>query len=401
MALLICLTFALRLANLDNVSSRTPDERVYSRQAVVWLESGPAGLHRMVAEYKADPTTRLYPPPTRVGMIRIVAALMQWTGRTDDGTGALLSCFASTLSVAVVALTGLRFFPPWVTVFAVLFQSVSPVTLSISRRTSTDSMVELLGILMLYVACEITRSPRRASWYLAFASLGALGTTLKESTPLPLGLCCIWILWVLAIEHRDWRSVAKFLGAVTVAMALSVYWLATSVGSLADLFNIVMAIPGVNARNAYALEYASGPPHLLLYALWIVSPVTALFSLAGLYAVFFRGADLGPNVRPIRWIAAFTLAHLVIAMVMPHWLNLRYIAVTFGAFYLFGGLGFWLLSSLCFRWFRNVDWRLIAAICVVLAANVAVSDYVRFRRMFVRDALADLSIKMLLDEQYR
>src|SRR5450432_2308275 len=95
MAALVCIAAGLRLANLGNVTSRTPDERVYTYQAKTWLESGQAGIRSMVDEYKADAETRLYPPPTRVGMIRLVAAMIQWTGKNDVSAGARISCAAS------------------------------------------------------------------------------------------------------------------------------------------------------------------------------------------------------------------------------------------------------------------------------------------------------------------
>src|SRR5450432_1428970 len=103
MAALVCIAAGLRLANLQNVVSRTPDERVYTSQAKTWLESGPAGIRSMIAEYKADAETRLYPPPTRVGMIRLVAFMMRRTGREDESVGARISCAASIGSLLVLA----------------------------------------------------------------------------------------------------------------------------------------------------------------------------------------------------------------------------------------------------------------------------------------------------------
>ena len=67
MAAIVCVAAVLRLVNLVNVNSRTPDERVYTYQAKTWLDSGPAGIRSLVEEYKNDADTRLYPPPTRVG----------------------------------------------------------------------------------------------------------------------------------------------------------------------------------------------------------------------------------------------------------------------------------------------------------------------------------------------
>ena len=135
MAILLCVAADLRLANLGNVNSRTPDERVYTYQAKTWLESGKAGIRSMVDEYKADPETRLYPPPTRVGMIRLLAATMRWTRRGDESVGARISCAASIGSLVVLALIGLRFLPPWAAMAGMLFYAVLPAELAIARRT--------------------------------------------------------------------------------------------------------------------------------------------------------------------------------------------------------------------------------------------------------------------------
>src|SRR5665213_3363159 len=81
---LVALAIALRLANFNNVTARTPDEHVYTQQAKAWLSNGHAGLLANMADYESNPATRQYPAPTRVGMIRLVAAAMKWTGRGDE-----------------------------------------------------------------------------------------------------------------------------------------------------------------------------------------------------------------------------------------------------------------------------------------------------------------------------
>jgi len=111
MAVLVCMGTALRLTNFRNVNTRTPDERVYTYQAKTWLESGKAGIRSMVDEYNGDAETRWYPPPTRVGMIRLVAVVMRWTGRGDESVGARISCAASIASLLVMAIIGIRFLP--------------------------------------------------------------------------------------------------------------------------------------------------------------------------------------------------------------------------------------------------------------------------------------------------
>ncbi len=232
---ILLLGIGARIANLGNVKARTPDERVYRSQAETWRQQGTVGLRSLAAGYKRDPDARLYPPPTRVGMIRLVAAAMSATGRDDESAGAILSCAASIGSLVMVALIGFRFFPPWAAVCGLLFYAVSPPELVIARRAWADAVVELMGLGMVYAACEITRDSRQWFGYAGFAIAGALGVAVKEATAVPLGLCGIWLLWVLAVERREFRNAAMLVGGSVAAVAASVGWLAWSVGGAGEV----------------------------------------------------------------------------------------------------------------------------------------------------------------------
>ncbi len=384
-----------RIANLGNVNSRTPDERVYRTQADTWRQQGPAGLRSLVAAYERDPDARLYPPPTRVGMIRLVALAMSVTGRDDESAGAVLSCAASIGCLLMLALIGFRLFPPWAAVCGLLFYAVSPPELVIARRAWADAVVELIGLGMVYAACEITRDSRRWSAYAGFAIAGGLGVAVKEATGVPFGLCGIWLLWVLAVERREFRNAAILVGGSVLAVAASVGWLAWSVGGVGEVIGIIAGIPAANATNAYALEYASGAPWLLLQAFWIISPVSALFFAAGVYA------GLVGKEATARWITLFTVVQIAIAMAIPHWLNLRYVSVAFGCYCLVAGMGFWFFVSLVLDRIKASDRKALAAMLGLAAMGGAVADYARFERYFVRDGTADLSVKMVLDERNR
>lgn len=391
-AALVCVASGLRLANLGNVNSRSPDERVYTYQAKTWLESGRAGIRSLVDEYDSDPETRLYPPPTRVGMIVLIADMMRWTGREDESVGARISCAASIASVLVLAVIGIRFLPPFAACAAILFYAVFPAALAIARRTWTDALVELAGLLLIWLVCEITRDSKGLVWYPIFALVGSAGLLVKESMPVPYGLCALWILWIL-VTKRQWKNVLVLLGATAAGMGLAVWWLSYEVGSLGDFMGIVLGIPKANAANAYALEYASGPAYLMLLAFWIVAPVTSMFSLAGLIAVWKK------REQPLIFLAYFTVAHIAIAMAMPHFLNLRYVGNTYGSFCLLAGLGCWYLISSGWVWLDAADRRPFAVVAIAIVLGSAVADYLRFQRYFVRDETVDLSIKMLMDER--
>jgi len=406
---LLCLGAVLRVANLSNVSSRSPDEQVYTIQTKVLLQRGQAGLRSLIAEFQQNPVARLYPPPTRLGYLWPLAAAMRLTGGRDERVGAYLSCAASIGSLFILALIGVRFFPSWATLFALLFFAVSPMELAVSRRAWPDALVEFLGFSLVYVAAEITRDSARRVWYLLFVVLGSLGIAVKESGPVGYGFCAIWVLWVLLIERREWVNGAVLMAGGIAGLAITIAWLAISVGGLSIFAKIVTSIPSSNAGNQYAIEYQSGPGYLLLRALEIMSPVAAVLGLVGLGVLLFSHRKLNllhvpaeaANWQVVGWITLFMLAYLALPMVLPHWLNLRYISVLFGPFYLIAGLGFWYCASLCWNRLRTFDRRVFAGLAIAALSIGAVADYDRFQIIVVRDALKDLSVKMVLDADKR
>ena len=210
---------------------------------------------------------------------------------------------------------------------------------------------------MVYVAAEITRDSARRIWYLLFVVLGSLGIAVKESGLVGYGFCAIWVLWVLLIERREWVNGAVLMAGGLAGLAITIAWLAISVGGLSVFAQIVTSIPSSNAGNQYAIEYQSGPGYLLLRALEIMSPVAAVLGLVGCGVLLFSHRKLSllhlpaeaANWQVVRWITLFMLAYLALPMVLPHWLNLRYISVLFGPFYLIAGVGFWYCTSLCWN----------------------------------------------------
>jgi hypothetical protein len=399
---LVVLAIVLRVANLSNVDMRTPDEWTYTHQAKAWLSEGHAGLLENMADYKLNSTLWQFPPPTRIGMIRLVAAAIEWTGKSDESAGAVLSCAASIISILIFTLLGLRFFPPAVVLFALLFNAVSPMQLTVARRTWTDSLVEMLAIAMVYTACEISRGTRgRVVWYTLFAAAAGAGITIKEYMVLPCGLCALWILWVLVVDRRQWREGLIMAGLTLAAIGAAVWWLAASVGGMGDFVRVVASIPAVNAQFDYVLEYASGPGYRLLAGFFTLTPVASIFSVVGLYLAFRPPAGLSENRVVLRWIGIFVAVLVLFAAVVPHWLNLRYVSPVFGPFYLLAGLGFVRVFTACIKRFSATEGKVFAVLAVGLLLFDAGTDYARFRRVFVEDGTPDLSTKFLLDERER
>lgn len=404
-AVLLCLGIGLRVANLGIVTGRSPDETNYTRQANTLLQEGSAGLRRLAAEYQSDPAARIAGPPTRAGYLWLLAATMRLTGRNDERAGATLSCAASVGSLFVLTLIGIRFFPLWATLFALLSLAVSPAELELARRAWTDALAGLLGLTLIYVAGEITRDSERRVWHWLFVFIGSLGIVGKEFGPVVFGLCAVWVLWVMLIQRKEFRSGLAVMAGGLVGTAASVVWLAHSIGGFSVLAQTVTNWRAAHLANAYALEYQSGPGYFLLQAFYVISPVAALLCLIGLAVALLSHPKLGGlrvqtddgNWQVSRWIALFLLVYLSLGMMLPRWLNLRYVSVLFGPYYLIAGLGFWYCATVCWKRLGKSLRPVFAAAIILGFVISASSDYRRFQRMFVRNGLGDLSVKLVLD----
>jgi hypothetical protein len=404
LALVVLLQFGigLRVRNLDISTGRSPDETNYTAQAARLLHEGNAGLRGIADDYLRDPAARLAGPPTRAGYLWLLAATMRITGRTDETAGAILSCAASIGSLLLVALIGIRFFPPTATLFALLFLAVSPPELELARRCWADALVGFLGLAVVYAAAEITRDSQRRLWHGLFILFGTIGMLVKEFGAVIFALCAAWVVGVMILRRKQYRDASLITAAGVACALLCLVYLAWAVGGFAVFWQIVADWRGAHLANQYALEFQSGPPSLLLRAFYVVSPVAGLLLIAGLFiqaVTHWFGERLGHahDTHIIRWIALFFAAYLAIPMLLPNWLNLRYVSVLFGPFYLLAGVGFWYLADLTWRHTKGLARTTVA---LTLLAGVTVSaagDLQRFKKIFVNDGVGDLSVKLILD----
>lgn len=400
----VVLGVGLRVGNLGNVASRSPDERVYTRQAKVVLENGADGLRSLVQEYLRDPDSRFYPPPTRAGYIRLLAFVMRISGTTDERAGAYLSCAASIGSLAILLLLGVRFFPAPAGLAAALLFAVSPMELALSRRTWADALVEFLGFSLVYLAAEISRDRERRAWLIPYILVGSLGIVVKELAAIAYALVTLRVLYVLFVLRRDLKGGVRLVAAGVAGAATAVGWLAAAVGGLSTLWAIVSGIPAAGAASVYAIGYQTGPAWRVLQAFWIVSPAASLLCLAGLAVLLLARLRLLsiPEVQGLEtletgsWIGVFFLSFLALPMLLPHWVNLRYVSVVYGPFYLLAGIGAWSLLELAGR-VSGLGRRAVTAAGVVALVLVAAADVRFFRNVFVERGLPDLSIRLLLE----
>jgi hypothetical protein len=386
----------LRLANVNNVTRRTPDERVYTGQAKVLVDRGVEGSRSMVADFLHNPALWIYPPPTRVGYSTTLAAAMQLTGVRTESVGAWLSCVASIGALGLAMLIGYRFFHPWVGVTAGLFLSVFPPELVVARRTWAEALINLLTLIMIYCAFGIAQNPNLRWRYAALAAAGGWLLLIKEYTSIVFGLCILWAGLELARRKR-WREClflagSAFAGLVCAAIAFNV-----AAGGLEVWLRTLDITFAANATNQYVIQYCSGPGYLLAAGFWILSPlVTLLAGTAILLALTWRGFCFIDPKNGIG-LAAFTLLWAAVPAVLPHWMSLRYVSVLNAPLCLLAAIAvcqiwLWMRASLREREVMPA----VALGCLVVALS-AVGDYQRFHERFVETQTPDLAIRMLLD----
>jgi hypothetical protein len=384
----------LRIANLTNVQERNPDERVYAAFAGRLLDDGPLrGERSLAAEYLHRPESRLYPPPSRIGYIGLMAAAMSLGGTRDPRSGAWVSCLASIAALALAIRIGWYWFSPWTGVLAGLLLSVYPADLALSRRAWTDSLVIMLTLAMIGFALPALMAARRPS-QMALVVTGSFALLVKESSALVFGVCVLWVAWALWKGH-GWPEARRFLAIAAAGLICATACLSLACGGTENLTDIIGGIPAADAANRYAVDFAAGQGYRFLLGFWTVSPAVSLLSLAGLAAAF-SGAPGMKDKRAAVAIAWFTVGFGALPMVLPHWLNLRYAAMIFAPLCLLSAAAIAVAAHAARRMLPGWDRAAAAILAAVALLLVTAGDYGRFRRVWVDGGLPDLSTRMLL-----
>jgi len=392
----------LRLIDLGNVHSRSPDERVYTRQAIAIRTDGVGGVRRLVKADLNDAELFQYPPPTRIGYTALIASTMRLTGLEDERAGTCLSCLASILSLAVLAGIGLRFLDAGVTVLALFFLAVFPAELVVARRCWNDSLSGLVGAILLYSTLEVSAGCRRRIAIFSLAAAGSISVLIKETSVLFYVPCLLWSLGIL-MKDGDKRTAWTLLIAASLGAAFDFGLLAYCCGGLGIPFAILIRQAQGNATSPYPLRYMSGPGYLLASAFEALSPLTVNLAALGAFLALCscfqtRVGDMLPRLRGARPLRALLILSLVFAsffVLIPHWLNLRYLSPIYVPLCLFAGAGLWGLLEAARRRLNVYVFvlvRAVAAICVVFSA---MADYGQFQRAFVKAGADDLSIGVI------
>jgi hypothetical protein len=392
LALLVCLGVTLRVVSLDGVVRRTPDEHAYTEAAKVLLAQGAAAMPVLVARVAED--TRTAANPVRAGYLFLFADAMRLTGRADERAGAELACAASIVSVLLLALLAWRRFSPTVALAATLLYAVSPAALMTARRAWEEAVAEAVALLLILVASEITAGSRHPAWAFVFAATGAFAITIKQTTTISFALCAVWVLVVL-MSRRERRNTLFFAGLCAVASLAAVGWLAHLLGGWHHFTALLSNNTNSLEDNAYSIEYETGSPWSLTQAFAIVSTPTLLLALLALgYAVDPRHPTTVQR-RIVLALLGISAVFLALVTVLPHHINLRYLAPLFAPAALLAGVGMSLVIGLIER-VRPGQSGLMSGLAVAILVAAAALDYTHFRTEFAQPDVQDLSLRMVL-----
>ncbi|MDB4349593.1 hypothetical protein OAA99_01410 [Omnitrophica bacterium] len=408
--LIFTLGVLLRINNLGNVPRRSPDENIYTYQAKAINQHGTEGVRLLAREYNKTEDLWKYPPPIRIGYLRVIAFVMRMTNITDARAGAYVSCFFSVLSLLVLMAMGLRFFNRWITLYALLFMSVSPMALAVARRSWQEAFLGCVGFILIYLSCEITRATHKIPWYILFALVGSYCVSIKSTGVVIYGICIAWLFWVLFIKKRDFLRGVLLIALAALGVGVSLAILIRAVGGVSVLREILTHFKWGVETSEYARDYSSGPWYRFFQIPWMLSPLnTILFFVGSIGSLFLLNGKYRIKISQIgegraaifEVIFFFAVLLAVLFITKEHRLNYRYVYVLNAPFYLLGGLGFWYLASFAAHMFKNFPLSAAVIIVVIALTFAAVGDYRNFKRIIVSPGIMDLSIRLLRESALR
>lgn len=390
--IVIALGAVLRIVNLNGVLQRTPDERNYTWEAATLLQQGAAGIHTIVA---AQPENLSLPSPTRAGYLFVLAATMQLTGQLTPEAGAELSCAASIVSLLLLAVLAWRIFSPLCAIASVALLAASPLALMTARRSWQEACVEALSLAVLWLAFEIALGRRTLGWLAAFALLGGYSVTVKEVAALGFLLCVAAALFVL-FRHGETRTAWLLLGLCAFTSVLALGWLAWLLGGVPAMLSSYTQTAKFLNINAYSIAYEAGSPWQLLHAFWSVAPLAIPLAILALACAAIRSISFAFGRLRTLAPAGYAAVFLLLAVALPHHINLRYLCVVFAPLYLLAGVG--LLQGISLVQYRLPPraffWPEAAALLLLLV--FCALDYRTFRQDFAVPDVQDLSLRMVL-----
>ena len=387
-----------------NVAWRGPDERVYMAYSTEIAESGVRAIPALVDDYNRDRKQWIYPPPVRIGSTLVVAGLMKLSGASAEKAAVLVSFAFSLLAFFVAALLGLRIFDRWAVLIGLAFLSVSPLDLALAQRAWQDSVVAGVGILLFYLCVEASISSRPQWWRVIFWMVASYFLLIKELALFIYVLCALGLVVDVWRREFSWKAVAAVAipsGLVVIASYGVLMWIS---GGARPVLQLYQHMEQALSWNQYNHIYQRGPWYSFPLGLWVLSPITTLLCGVGIGQIilgrksFAQVLGLDSRQSQAAWAMALFVVVVLTAATLPQdFKSLRFVAVTQAPLYLIGGLLIRYLLSLARSRLAPAGWYVAISAVAASVALVCITDYARFRHIFVQYQLDDLAIARVVN----
>jgi 4-amino-4-deoxy-L-arabinose transferase-like glycosyltransferase len=267
------------------------DGRFYLHYMQTVHERGLSVFPALFREWNADPSSWIFPPPSRVGFIVLSAG---WAGIFGVSIVALqyLSIAAHLSSCVVNYVFARRHFGEPRALFIGVLWTFSPLLMGISRLALTDSVIALCMSATAWLFLELVEKPSSLRRRVGFMALFGITVLVKELALLLL-VPFIAFLFVERFVRRERVSFGFFAATFALPGIVIGPIFVIAAGGVAPLLETTRIVLSSPATNAYAVGFGSGPWFRYLLDFVLLSPCTTLLALgyAGVLALRLRRGE--------------------------------------------------------------------------------------------------------------
>ncbi|MFH1457880.1 MAG: glycosyltransferase family 39 protein [Candidatus Omnitrophota bacterium] len=369
---LFLVSFALIQLSLKNINFVIlADEGCYLKYATFIGDHGIRGFKKLFELYTQD-QSNFFPNPLRVGFILLSVFWLKAFGYSFLGL-AYLSLFSFLAFLCVSYYFSSKYFDKDTGLFYVVLLAFSPLALGFARRAMLESTLQLFVALSFWLFWSLIQE-RSSLKSVVFILVFSLAILMKETVVLLSPIFVIFLLLNKLLFKKEVRLM-DFL-TVSVFPFLIVGLIYISVGGLTNTLQTIRIILHSPKTNPYPIAFGQGPWFRYIVDYMLFSPWVLLCSVGFIFSYFVsdRRQDL----------QAYFLVMAIMSLVLFNFFtkNIRYVMVLDIPMRLFTVL---MLKEIVFK---RVS-RHATAVLALLVLGIALSDYLNFYDLFLKQGIYD------------
>jgi len=373
---IIAIGAVVRFAYNDVTSYSSADEAHYVTAARVLSEEGWSKYPDLIRDQLDHPAEWFFPTRLRWGYLGLTTLACAVRSPCDARALAWLSTLAGIASIAFTFLLGARLVGRRAATLAAALTITSPLQLAMGRRALQDEVCCAVWLAALWALIRLLqgegdgRRARARERVATFVALATLSFAMKESFAF---LYVAFVAIYLAFTRGRRLRIAD--AATLVAPPALAFGGFVLLSGSASSFFALLRVTAVGVAAEYGLQYQSGPPHRVLFDLFLLAPLVCVIGAGALWAVVTaRREDRGGE----RWLTLFFVIAVAAFMGLPK--NLRFTVILDPILRI---LAAWALVTMIEARGLWSGW-----LAVVALANAGVELYL-FHTIFIRGAVYD------------